>query len=347
MPETRCVDGKLVPVAVLTESDDVLFQIDARLPAIWARLGGSVCAEELAGTKPQRLRDAIHHMGDSRFHERVSRFEGDLTVSPPNEILLGSIFDAFGYTENREPMQSLFLALRNAGGIEAIAMASSRDRFEIAVSALLGFGGFLPLSPGDAHAGGITPALQEGTEKRWSSMDPRWHSETMAPTRWQRGRTRPANTPASRLMGLATLLDASRIDMLSHLLAGLRESRDLPAMLRDLTAREGGIQLGESRAISMVASVLLPFATAYARQAGDDSIEEAAIDAWDNLPAAEYSRPAKRAQAQVSGPIRLRGLGERGQQGLLCLDRTLCTPRRCFECPIAAEVLRAEREPER
>ncbi len=345
MPDTRRVDGKLVPVAVLQVSDAVLFQIDARLPAIWSKLGGSVCAEELAGSKPQRLRDALHHMGDSRFNERVSRFEGDLTVSPPNEILLASIFDAFGYSENREPMQSLFQAVRNAEGIEAIAMASSTDRFGLAASMLLGLAGFLPLSPGDAHAGGITPDMQNDLERRWQSFDALRHSSTIAPTRWQRGRTRPANTPAARLMGLAALLEASRTDILAQVATVLRERDDLTAMLRDLTAWGVRSQLGESRAISIVASVLLPFATAYARQTGDESIEEAAIDAWDHLPAAEYSRPAKRALAQVSGAIKLRASGERGQQGLLYLDRTLCTPRRCFECPIAAEVLRAEREP--
>ena len=101
-------DGKLVPVAVLTISDEVLFQIDARLPEIWSRLGGSVCADGLAISAPQRLRRAIHHLGDTRLNERVTRFEGELTVSPPNDILLLAIFDAFGYSENRSPDAGAF-----------------------------------------------------------------------------------------------------------------------------------------------------------------------------------------------------------------------------------------------
>lgn len=346
MPETRCADGKVVPVAVLTISDEVLFQIDARLPEIWSRLGGSVCADGLAITAPQHLRRAIHHLGDTRLNERVTRFEGELTVSPPNDILLLAIFDAFGYSENRSPMQALFHALAQSGGIEAIAMAATHERFAFTTSILFGLGGFLPLAPGDAHIGGISPLLQETIERRWQAMNPVWHNEVIPPTQWQRARTRPANHPASRLMSLAALLDASRTDLLAQLTDALRYGNDLPTMLRNLTRRDGGTNLGESRAISITASVLLPFAIAYARQIADESIEEAAISAWDRLPAAEWSRPAKRAMAQVSGSIRLRGLGERGQQGLLYLDRNLCTPRRCFECPIAAEVIRSEQEPQ-
>ena len=343
MPETRCADGKLVPVAVLTISDDVLFQIDARLPEIWSRLGGSVCADGLATTAPQRLRRAIHHLGDTRLNERVTRFEGELTVSPPNEILLLAIFDAFGYSENRSPMRTLFQLLVQRGGIDAIAMTASNERFAFATSTLFGLGGFLPLAPGDANIASISPEMQAEIERRWLQMNPVWHNDVIAPTHWQRARTRPANHPASRLTSLAALLDASRTDLLSHLTDALRYGNDLPTMLRDLTRRDGGTHLGESRAISIAASVLLPFAIAYARQIDDEPIEEAAISAWDGLPAAESSRPAKRAQAQVSGSIKLRGLGERGQQGLLYLDRNLCTPRRCFECPIAAEVIRSER----
>lgn len=346
MPETRCADGKLVPVAVLTISDDVLFQIDARLPEIWSRLGGSVCADGLAITAPQRLRRAIHHLGDTRLNERVSRFEGELTVTLPNEILLLAIFDAFGYSENRLPMQALFRLLVQYGGVETIAMAAPHQRFALAVSILFGLGGFLPIAPGDANIAGISPEMQSDIERRWSQMNPVWLDDVIQPTHWQRARTRPVNHPASRLVSLAALLDACRTDLLSRLTDALRYGNDLPTILRELTHRDGGTRLGESRAISVTASVLLPFAIAYARQIDDESIEEAAISAWDGLPAAESSRPAKRAQAQVSGSTKLRGLGERGQQGLIYLDRNLCTPRRCFECPIAAEVIRSEQEPQ-
>lgn len=89
----------------------------------------------------------------------------------------------------------------------------------------------------------------------------------------------------------------------------------------------------------MTASVFLPFAVAYANHTGDAALLDAAASAWERLPASGRSRPVKRALRQVAGESRLTGLGERGQQGLLLLDRSLCTPRRCFECPIAQAVI--------
>ncbi|HEV2072935.1 MAG TPA: DUF2851 domain-containing protein, partial [Thermomicrobiales bacterium] len=82
------------------------------------------------------------------------------------------------------------------------------------------------------------------------------------------------------------------------------------------------------------------FALAWAAHSEDAGLEDAASQAWVSLTHAEWTRPAKRALRQVTGGPSLRDLGERGHQGLLHLDRTLCTPGRCYECPIAAEVIR-------
>jgi hypothetical protein len=98
--------------------------------------------------------------------------------------------------------------------------------------------------------------------------------------------------------------------------------------------------VGQARAIAIAASVILPIALAYARHFGDAELEDAGSRSWSGLPTSEWSRPARRALAQAAGSAPVSRLGERGIQGLLHLDRMLCTPRRCYECPIAAEVVR-------
>jgi hypothetical protein len=98
--------------------------------------------------------------------------------------------------------------------------------------------------------------------------------------------------------------------------------------------------IGDGRAVSIIASVVLPLAMAYAHHTDDIELEEAISRVWSALPRSEWSRPSKRALEQAVGEAPLGRLGERAIQGLLHLDRTLCTPRRCFECPIAAEVIR-------
>lgn len=162
----------------------------------------------------------------------------------------------------------------------------------------------------------------------------------MPATAWTRARTRPANHPAARLARLATLLANTGGNPVPALLDCVRSGADVAIMLRALTrdGNEGGI--GEARAVALAASVVLPVLMAHAHHRDDSELEDAIAQAWATLPRSEWSRPARRALAQVAGDVPLGRLGERANQGLLHLDRTLCTPRRCYECPIAAEVIR-------
>lgn len=340
--ETRRADGKLVPIAVLDVDDAVLFQIDARLPEIWNQLGGDACAPELAKSQPERLVRAIKRLGDERLGERVTRFEGELSVEPPGPVMERAIFDGFGYSENRAGMSALHERFTLGGFGPAIARESdASDRFDRAAASLLGLGGFLPLSPADAHVAGISTMRQVSIERAWFALPRHERADTLPPTIWQRARTRPANHPAARIVTLAGLLANVRGDLPGWLAGWTASASATEAVkaVREGTRTVHSPALGSGRAIAIIASVAVPFSIAYARALGDAGMESAAVDLWDRLPRGEPGRPAKRAVAQVAGETRLGGLGERGNQGLLHLDRTLCTPRRCMECPIAAEVL--------
>lgn len=141
-------------------------------------------------------------------------------------------------------------------------------------------------------------------------------------------------------MQAAALLSRTGGQVLEPLVNALRHGEHPVEWIRELTSRPGHPGLGAGRATAMTASVLLPVALAWAAHTDDPELEDAARRAWIGLKHVEWTRPAKRALVQVSGGPGIRGLGERGHQGLLHLDRELCTPRRCFECPIAAEVVR-------
>lgn len=345
--ETRRADGKLVPIAILDVEDAVLFQIDARLPEIWHKLGSEACAPDIAQKHPDRLVRALQRLGDERLVERVTRFEGEMTVEPPGAILERAVFDAFGYSENRSGMLALHARFAASGIAGRIAREPDLSRrYALAATGLLGFGGFLPLSPADAHVAGISSELQSTIEAMWQGSPPHEREGVLLPTIWQRGRTRPANHPVARIAALAGLLTNLRADLLGWVLEWTRnrDARAAIAAVRDLTRTEWSSALGNDRAIAMIASVFIPWTMAYAHAIDELGLESSAVDLWDVLPASELGRPAKRAAMQVAGDIRLGKLNERGHQGLLHLDRTLCTPRRCMECPIAAEVLTAARE---
>jgi len=337
--ETRREDGAIVPVVELDVPDADLFAIDQELPEIWATLGQSVCAEDLARREPTRLKAALLRLGDRRLSERASRHEGELTVAPLPEVLARGLFDAFGYSQNREPMNRLAAMLIDGGTFATIASTALDARSGHARALLFGAGGFLPMSPADAHMARLDVATVDRIEARWREIQRAYPVVPLPATAWTRARTRPANHPAARLSSLGALLAATAGDPATPLLECLRSGADPVAMLARL-ASDGSIALGTARAIAITASVVLPVAMAWAHHAGDTELEDAVAKAWAGLPRSEWSRPARRALAQAAGEAPLGRLGERAIQGLLHLDRALCTPRRCFECPVAAEVIR-------
>lgn len=339
--ETRRADGKLVPVVILGVPDDILFSIDSRLPGIWSELGGDVCAADLANREPERLRTAIWHLGDQRLDNRVRQFEGELCVAPMADVALRALLDAFGYSENRAPMVAVAERLIRATIRETWpAGANDPGRSTRRAAMVLGSAGFLPMSPADAHMAGLSPQEITAIERIWSTMAQGFGETPIPATAWTRARTRPANHPVARLMSAAVLLDRTDGDPFSVLLEHIRTHSNIPWVIQQLGNAPDRPSLGQSRAISLAANVVLPLALALARHVSDAELEDAASEAWAQLPVAEWSRPAKRARHQAIGDARLDRLGERGIQGLIQLDRHLCTPRRCYECPIAAEVIR-------
>jgi hypothetical protein len=340
--ETRRLDGTLIPTALLRVPDAQLRAVQQRSPRIWSRFGGSVCAPRLAAEQPARIRALLWQLGDSRFDERVTRFESDLALAPPAAVLVPSLFDAFGYSRNREQMRLLAERVNWEGLVPRLHRKDRRGRVELVLAILLGVGSWMPISPSHAALARFSPADVARLEDRWRDEAPSWHHAKLPQTIWDITRVRPANHPVARVATLAALLGSHGPDLLPTLLEGVRDGLPTVERLQELATWPGTPPLGGDRAIAIAASVVLPFAAAYARGTGDDGLEDAALHGWATLPAGSLSHPARRARQQVSGDQRVMGIKERGNQGLLYLDKHYCLPRRCYECPIARTVVADE-----
>lgn len=338
--ETRRADGKIVPVALLAIPDDVLFAIDRQLPDIWAELGGSVCAAGLSKREPARIRIALHRLGDLRLADKVTSIEGLLADVRPENLFLEMVFEGFGYSENRGPMRQLAQTMLRYDLSSSLSFRGSQSPPPELLGIMLGISGFLPFSPSDAWAGGILPEDQYRIERHWLASPASFAADTIPATAWHMGRVRPANHPVARIMQAGTLMVKTDSQPMPQALDAIRNQECLVELLREWTTRPGHPGLGRGRSTAIVASVIIPFALAVAIQQEDADLEDAARRTWTSLRHAEWTRPGKRALRQVTGGSSIRGLGERGHQGLLHLDKALCTPRRCFECPIAADVVR-------
>lgn len=336
--ETRRHDGRLVAVVQL----DGLVALPVEpsfTTADWSRFGGASCASDLASARPDLIRVALHRLGDLRLAAKAARIEAQLTGTPPGDVLLREIWDGLGYSANRTPMRELAARLPLAVVEATLATARPTDHLDLARGLLFGVAGFIPLSPADAAFAHLDPTEVESLESAWHAHGAPWQEHTQPPTAWTRARARPANHPAARLAAAAALLVAFPDGLVAGLLGLLRSGADPIDGLRRATATHAHPGIGQDRAAAIIANALLPFALALSEHTGDPSLAEAAASAWERLPAAEPNELTRRALRQVAGDARLKNLGARGQQGLLHLDAALCSPRRCFECPIAHAVL--------
>ena len=335
--ETRRLDGKILPVLELPPECHEL--IRPRTDVDWSLVGGDVCAATIARERPAAIREAIWRLGDTRLGAKVARLEARLLSRPPAEVLYAEIWDGLGYSANREPMQELARLLPLNAIESVLAIVAPAERRAAAAGLLFGVAGFLPISPPDANAAGWTPADSAAAEDAWRRFGSAWYGSTLPSTAWTRARVRPANHPALRLAAGASLLAGAAEGLLPAMLTAVRDGVDVPGLLREHAVSNGRTLLGDDRATGIVVNAVIPFALALAEHTGDFALGEAAAKLWEGLPAAESNELTRRAARQVAGDVRISGLGARGQQGLIQLDQTLCRPRRCFECPIAAVVL--------
>jgi Protein of unknown function (DUF2851) len=224
---------------------------------------------------------------------------------------------------------------------QIIALESPENRVVTAEAMLLGVAGFLPLSPTISDYLQYDPARIHQIEQIWTSRGGAWHGFHLSPAAWSGARVRPANHPVIRLSGAAAMVGGCDSG-LTQVVADVLQSEDSVDTLSQLATSSIDIRrrLGKGRSSAILTNVFLPFVLAsFAGSDIDDSLADRASFLWESLPVAESNSISNRAMRQVGGPHSLPRLGVRGQQGLLYLDRELCTPRRCFECPIAHLVL--------
>ena len=337
--ETRCLDGGIVPVAIIGPVDR--FAVPEFAAWDWHAVGGATCASRLSATSPGSARELLRQLGDIRLAARSARLEGRLSLEPPGQVLWSELLDGLGFAMNREPMRELARAV-SLSSIEALLHAMPSDSREaVARGVLLGAAGFLPLSPSEAHLGGLTNREVTELESHWLEHGGPWGEETIPATAWNRSRVRPPNHPVPRLLAAACLLAAASVGSgtLPTILGVVLEPADPIEKLRALTGNDARPGVGSDRAIDMLASGIIPLALALAAHSGDLDLADAASRHWEQLPAPSANAVTRRAARQVAGPSPLGKIGARGAQGLIHLDTVLCQPRRCFECPIAAAEL--------
>lgn len=298
------------------------------------RLGARACLPTLAGGQPELVLATLRRAGWRRLAEKQLRFQQEFERLPPAEALHHGLLDALGLLHNRAGMARVADTLPLAT-LESLASVDRDD----ALAALLGVGGFLPLSPAHQQAADLTPAAADALAPRFERLARELDVRPLPASVWNLNRVRPANHPARRLASYAALLRGAAP---AGLLAAVASRADGPPSSWRAWLRGATPALGASRADQVAVNVLAPFLAAYAEATGDAALAERAGQLWETLPGALDDSVARLTLAQIGGTSALRITLAIENQGLHQIGRHGCAELRCFECPIAELALRHE-----
>jgi hypothetical protein len=283
------------------------------------------------------LIDALEKLGDERMSARSAQIEAHLTRLPPDHVLYVEVLDALGYTANREAM--CMIAEHLPWSLLSTALALTDIPSEIAIAALLGTGGFLPMSDGEFAHTALPAHRHAGLVEQWQRLSTRLAITPLPSTSWQLARVRPTNHPIRRLVQAAALVAHSSAGLTATLLGPIRNGQDPTTALIEIVAKQGASALGKDRARAIATNILIPFGFALASHSGDSDLGDRVAEVWSALKPGESNERTRRAIRQISGETGLKPLDGRTHQGLIHLDQVLCAPRRCYQCPIGRLVV--------
>jgi hypothetical protein len=294
----------------------------------------------------------LNRAGVRRLRAKEAGFRNALSQSDPEQVLYEALMAALGYAKNREPFERLARLLP----LRSLYSYASRGSAPEIQALMLGAAG-LP-SPGSKRKMATTrPTASEDVEK--TRIRRRWRitgiRETMCHSDWRLFRVRPENHPARRIAAASHLLAGCRGELLSTVLACVRQpserearreleqtftvgARSRPASpSRPGVGSGSGSLIGRSRARDITANVLLPFCLAWAEVGRDRWLLKRARELYVNYPGLQENWITKYMEWQIFG-------NESGsapqrtacyQQGLIQLYRVFCAGHRCRACPLA------------
>ncbi|HXY74221.1 MAG TPA: DUF2851 family protein, partial [Dehalococcoidales bacterium] len=266
--------------------------------------------------KSINIETALDVAGDIRFAEKSIRFQQQLAVNEPGQILYEGLMTALGYSRNPESFRFV------AGNIPLCLLEEKPSEAE---ELLLAAGGFL-----------------SSVNKNSPFQIPGFPYPN--PPAWKLCRIRPANYPPRRLAAMAQLLVQCRPPGLLHFLeqklAGtlldspeiLENALMVPAMgywgghfdIGRAGTNLGEWLIGQTTARIMVINAVLPFFANFG---------EKAEMLYRFYPLSEENTVERHMKRQL-GLTRKEVNSSRRQQGLLHLYKNYCTQGICGNCPL-------------
>lgn len=329
--DTPLPGGRTAPVVALgpwvaRRADELRRWLER--PLLWRE----PCHDSVMRMGLERVGEALDAEGGRRFEAKAKWFAQQTAGSGAEQALYEGLMEALGFGGNAAPMRSLACLLP----WQRLA-ATPPKAWE---AMLLGAAGLLPSQRG--HRGPVEDHVL-GLEAEFARA--RW--KAMPASSWKLWGMRPQNHPVRRIAGAARLLN--RLGAPSALFAAVDARTTSEATVPLLLNAEGfwvtrydvcggvcrmpAALVGRSRALEILANVVLPAAVAH----GDAELAMKARTLFAKLPRpATYGVTRFIEIALASEGTRV-PVGARRAQGLLALHRDWCTQNGCGRCPLSVD----------
>ncbi len=311
---------------------DVSRQIAADHYPYARQVGAGLCAEHWAVLNNYQVGSFLRVAGLARFADKTCAIQRKITAIGVDQALYEEILSALGYKVN----QWHFLEIARQVPLSSLRSLSS---FMARVAILFGHAGLLP----DTTTAKLLASQLPLVHRLWDE----WWRCGQAPVygKCNRAGSRPMNSPERRLMAAVVLLENCQLRPGQWLLQIARDAETAGGLLKRLAAtmrfetefdiftnfsrklRSPSHLIGKSRALDLIANVLLPFLRALALRNQDDAMAGLIEEAYLGIPKLQDNRPVKEVVHRfLTPPSRVKDVvnGACEQQGLIGLYRDFC-----------------------
>jgi hypothetical protein len=311
--------------------------------------------------KLRRFEGRIKELIDEQrlaIREPKMRYYGDIDELPvPNheytqhdftprwlweQVLYEGMFEALGYSKNREPFLTLARNVRIDFLRERIA-STPEDQQTVLRAILFGVAGFLPTS--DTSDTSLADD-DKCVVKYWRETDSYYTRERLQKSDWLFFRLRPNNFPTRRLQaGVDIVQRFLDEDLVQKIIQSVKADstsrvhiRELRLLLTNTHRDDNSAILGRYRIDDILINVVFPLVLLYARVFKDTGIRETVHRVVEEYPSLSENSVTQYIRRSIPG-LGTTLKGAQAQQGMIHLYNFYCTENRCNECVIGQNIL--------